>query len=127
MGREVAGLRLRCGVEAGCDARMRRTLRVGRGRYCIDLRRREWKGRGEWAGALEGVWKNVRSGIERRSREELELEGRMLARDLGWVVCAVQLGEDALSDGSDVAGEICSRWMAQRGEIKLLAGRSHMC
>ena len=68
----------------------------------------------QWAHAIGSTWRELRAAIERNSREELGLNGRALGKDLGWVICSILLGEDALSDGDDVSAEICLRWIIQR-------------
>jgi alkylation response protein AidB-like acyl-CoA dehydrogenase len=68
-----------------------------------------------WAEQLEAVWADVRSIIDQTSKEELLLKGRLLAKDLTWVICSVLLAEDALSDGDAASIEICDRWISQRG------------
>lgn len=73
-----------------------------------------------WAEQLEIVWTDVRSNIELMSREELLLRGRILAKELVWVVCSVLLAEDALSDADAASVEICDRWISKRGGHELL-------
>lgn len=73
-----------------------------------------------WAEQLEIVWTDARSNIELMSKDELLLRGRILAKELVWVVCFVLLAEDTLSDGDAVSVEICDRWVAKRGGHELL-------
>ncbi|KAI5362154.1 Putative adaptive response protein AidB [Septoria linicola] len=71
-------------------------------------------GHGNWAQAVQSAWSAIREGIETRNREELALNGRTLSKDLGWLICSVLLAEDALSDGDEVAAEVCTRWINTR-------------
>ncbi|KAK4499985.1 hypothetical protein PRZ48_008171 [Zasmidium cellare] len=82
-------------------------------------------GKDLWATSVSVAWRDARQKIERSSRDELALDGRDLAKDLGWIVCAICLGENALSDGSSVASEICSRWIAQKGPVQDVDSRSY--
>jgi alkylation response protein AidB-like acyl-CoA dehydrogenase len=68
-----------------------------------------------WAKQLEVVWADTRSIVDQTNKEELLLKGRLLAKDLTWVICSVLLAEDALSDGDAASIEICDRWVSQRG------------
>lgn len=38
--------------------------------------------------------------------------------DLGWVVSAVLLAGDAMSDGDEVAWEVARRWVARKASVK---------
>lgn len=86
-----------------------------------------WKkgGRENWAKPLADVWKEVRQRIERSSRDELALKGRSMAKEFGWIICALCLGEDALDDASATAIEVCSRWISQRSSISDPSSRSY--
>jgi len=68
-----------------------------------------------WAEQLEIVWTDVRSNIDLMSKEELLLRGRVLAKELTWMICSVLLAEDALSDGDAASIEVCERWISKRG------------
>ncbi|KAF2168972.1 hypothetical protein M409DRAFT_65307 [Zasmidium cellare ATCC 36951] len=87
-----------------------------------------WKksGQDRWAKPVEEAWGEVRQKIEESSRAELAFDGRSVAKDLGWIVCALCLGEDALSDGSPAAFEVCSRWISSKGTGSDLSGRSYV-
>lgn len=63
---------------------------------------------------LEAEWKAWKHDVQNKDREELLFDGRKVAGDLGWIACAVMLGEDALSDGDAVSEEVWRRWMAQK-------------
>lgn len=67
-----------------------------------------------WTQSLEKIWDFLRSAIEKGSREQLGLDGRLVCKNLGWTVCAVLLAEDALSDHDAVAIEVCDRWISQQ-------------
>ncbi|EGP86083.1 unnamed protein product [Zymoseptoria tritici ST99CH_1A5] len=64
-----------------------------------------------WADAVRPNWSRLRTSIEQSGREDLAIAGRELGRDLGWLICAILLGEDALHDGAEIADEIASRWI----------------
>ncbi|KEQ76388.1 acyl-CoA dehydrogenase/oxidase C-terminal, partial [Aureobasidium namibiae CBS 147.97] len=64
-----------------------------------------------WAEQLEILWTDVRCNVELMSKEELLSRGRILAKELTWVICSVLLAEDALSDGDAAAVEVCDRWI----------------
>lgn len=81
--------------------------------------------RGAWADTLTEAWRILQTRIERSSRDDLTLHGRSLAKDLGWIVCVMLLGEDALSDGSPTATEICSRYISLRSPASDLSSRSY--
>lgn len=72
-----------------------------------------------WADQLEVVWTNLRCNIELMSKEELLLRGRILAKELVWVICSVLLAENAMSDGDAASIEICDRWISKRGGHEL--------
>jgi len=72
-----------------------------------------------WADQLGIVWTDVRCNIDLFSKEELLLRGRILAKELTWVICSVLLAEDALSDGDAAAVEVCDRWISKRGGHEL--------
>ena len=48
------------------------------------------------------------------NKEELLLRGRVLAKELVWVMSSVLLAEDALSDGDAASIEVCDRWISKR-------------
>jgi len=68
-----------------------------------------------WAKQLGIVWTDVRCNIELLNKEELLSRGRILAKELTWVICSVLLAEDALSYGDAASIEVCERWISKRG------------
>ena len=87
---------------------------------------KKWDGsnRHDWSRALAAAWTELRQAIGDKTREELSIGGRDFGKDLGWIICFILLGEDALSDGDDVANEICTRWMTQHAQNHDLSSRS---
>lgn len=79
-----------------------------------------WEDGGWWAegrSKVDGVSARLLKDAETRSAEELGARGRRLLSALGWVVCAVLLGEDARRDGDGAATEVCRRWLARDGAL----------
>lgn len=72
------------------------------------------QGQTQWAEIVVGRWSKLKATISAGSKERLTFNGRALAGELGWVVCALLLGADALSDGDEIATSICNRWIMRR-------------
>ncbi|EME50313.1 hypothetical protein DOTSEDRAFT_85500 [Dothistroma septosporum NZE10] len=73
------------------------------------------KGRTQWSEALTERWSSLKATIQSGSKESLSLNGRHLASEFGWIICALLLAADALSDANTAAFSICDRWILRRG------------
>lgn len=63
-------------------------------------------------------WRRWVADIKGTKSEMLVLRGREIMVDLGWVVSAVLLVGDAMSDGDEVAWEVARRWVARKAGVK---------
>ena len=62
-------------------------------------------------------WRWWVANFKKREAQELSLQGRELVMDLGWVVCADLVVEDAARDGDGVvASDVVRRWIGKQSE-----------
>lgn len=97
----------------------------------VRLERRQDAGSGdETSSAVRDLVQRARDEVRRAMEEigrcvevwdaeRLKYQGRELLRDLGWVVSAVVLVDDAKRDGDAVAVEITRRWLQKAANPKL--------
>ena len=68
--------------------------------------------------AVFEFWRKWAADIKGETSEELVLRGRETMEDLGWVVSAVLLVEDAIRDGDGVAWEVAKRWVFKKSGVR---------
>ena len=63
-------------------------------------------------------WREWEHIVRCKKRDELRAASRGLVQDLGWIVCAVLLTEDAKRDDDEVAKAIIIRWIRKKDECQ---------
>jgi hypothetical protein len=84
---------------------------------------------GRWENPSNGVvadccipvsecWKSWVADIKGAKSERLTLRGREIMKNLGWIVSAILLVEDAMRDGDEVAWEVARRWVSKKAGVR---------
>ena len=68
--------------------------------------------------AVSLLWRRWTTEVRRKDAEELLVRGRNVMEDLGWLVSAILLVEDAIRDADDVSSAVAMRWVLKKGDIK---------
>ena len=68
--------------------------------------------------AVSLLWRRWTTEVREKNVEELLVRGRDVMEDLGWLVCAILLVEDATRDADDVSSAVAMRWVLKKGEVK---------
>ncbi|KAL2048528.1 hypothetical protein N7G274_000440 [Stereocaulon virgatum] len=89
----------------------------------IDAAFRRWESSSnrmctDWHITVTECWRRWVTDIRGGKSEVLVLRGREIMEDLGWIVSAVLLVEDAMRDGDEVAGEVVRRWVFKRKGVR---------
>lgn len=68
--------------------------------------------------AVSLLWRRWTTEIREKTTEELLVRGRNVMEDLGWLVSAILLVEDAIRDADDVSSAVALRWVSKKGDVK---------
>lgn len=64
------------------------------------------------------LWRGWTTEVRGKDAEELLVRGRDIMEDLGWLVSAILLVEDAKRDADDVSSAVALRWVSKKGDVK---------
>ena len=65
---------------------------------------------------ISQLWRSWTTEVRGKDAEELLVRGRNVMEDLGWLVSAILLVEDA--DADDVSSAVALRWVSKMGDVK---------
>ena len=68
--------------------------------------------------AISPLWRRWTTEVRGKDAEELLVRGRNIMEDLGWLVSAILLVEDAIRDADDVSSAVAMRWVLKKGDVK---------
>ena len=68
--------------------------------------------------AVSLLWRRWTTEVRGKDAEALLVRGRNVMEDLGWLVSAILLVEDAMRDADDVSSAVALRWVSKKGDVK---------